>query len=435
MVYKLNSALRNYDEALKILEKATAQKYLKGRFFNIYPNKNQSKISKQELTDIILRVLRARDIVQSTLNTIPWVPTEKLLHLIQLDDRLRIKANVIIKTVPLSNWRISIRANEKDWWWFLKAPEHHLDKLDWLWNMLSIICLTVSVSLVLSISARFLSGGPDVLGALAIVGQSVLTLLTAGTLTEPGRKAIEHTLSQLNRFGLEKYFWQEIKLILSIFLLISLLVFWSRLPTISNFFNERGLDHYVTGELANAQSDFKRAVSLNPNNLSAQYNLGRIYEGLQQLDKAQTSYLIAAQGDYALAYNELGRMSLQVEKLSESAAFLQRGFELIDKLPEGDERNHTTYALFKNLGWVRLEQERYIEAQGLLDQAIDLDHTFPYTPAAAHCLLAQVLEAIKSPKNALSEWEICQSTLIIRNSEEDIWYDLARQRLDQGGEL
>jgi len=209
----------------------------------------------------------------------------------------------------------------------------------------------------------------------------------------------------------------------------------------SNFFNDRGGHRYITGELSNAQSDFERATSLDPNNLSAHYNLGRLYEGLQQLDKARTSYLVAAQGDYAPAYNELGRLALQAAKspddggkLPEAAGLLQRGLELTGELPEGDERNHTTYALLKSLGWVRLKQERYSEAEDLLKKAIAFDETFrppefSLPPAAAHCLLAQVLEKKKPLANASTQWEFCQSYLVIRSPEEDTWYHLAQQQL------
>ena len=431
MMDQLDVVLNRYHDALAILEQATARPSHHRSRGQVNAKEAPQPISNAQLMGLILKVLRSRDTVQFALEATPKALTETLLRLMQLDDRLRNQAALIAEAVPLANWRATVRPDAKAWWWSLEAPEHRRDQLDWLWDMLSIVLLTISVSLVVAISARFLSGGPDVLGSLAIVGQAVLTLLTAGTLTASGRKAIEHVFSQLSRFGLKKYLWQEAKLVLSGLLLVSLLVFWSRLPAIADFFNNRGLDRYVAGELANAQSDFERAVSLDPNNLSAHYNLGRLYEEVQELDKARTSYLIAAQGDYAPAYNDLGRLALQSGKLPEAAALLQRGLELTEKLPEGDERNHTTYALLKNLGWVRLEQKRHIEAEDLLRQAIALDATFPYPPAAAHCLLAQVLEQKSPPENALPEWEICQSYLVIRSPEEDTWYHLAQQRLQQ----
>lgn len=433
MGYELDVALRHYDDLLTMLEQSAAQSVQHRSRRANNTQTVQLPIHQEQLQSIILKVLRSRDTVQTTLAATPKVPTETVLRLTQLDDRLRHQAGWIAETAALDNWRASIKPDDSAWWWSLKAPEHRLERLNWLWEMLSLIFLTISVSLVVVISTRFLSGGPDVLGVLAIVGQSVLTLLTAGTLTASGRQALEQIFSQLSRFGLKKYLWQAATSALSCALFILLLLFWSRLPAISNFFNNRGLDRYVAGELANARSDFERATSLDPNNLPAHYNLGQLHEGLQQLEPARTHYLIAARGDYTPAYNELGRLTLQSGKLPEAATFLRRGLELASQLPADDERNHTTYALLKNLGWVRLEQERHVEAEELLRRAIALDSTFPYLPAAAHCLLAQVLEQKNPPDNALPEWEVCQSTLVVRNPEEDFWYHMARQRLDQQG--
>ncbi|OUC12058.1 MAG: hypothetical protein B0A82_24485 [Alkalinema sp. CACIAM 70d] len=433
MMYDLHVALNYYEDLLTTLEQVAAQSAQRRsrRVTNAQPA--ESPDHPEQLQREILKLLRSRDAVQAILMTTPKVPTETLLRLMRLDDRLRHQSGLITATLALDNWRASIQPDAAAWWWSLQTPEHWFTRLDWLWEMLSLIFLTVSVSLVVVISTRFLSGGPDVLGALAIVGQSLLTLLTAGTLTASGRKALEQIFSQLGGLGLKKHFWPVAKLALSLTLFVTLILLWSRLPDISSFFHDRGLTRYSAGELANAQSDFERAASLDPNNLPAHYNLGRLHEDLQQIEPARTRYLTAAQGEYAPAYNELGRLSLQSKKLPEAAAFLQRGLELVAQLPAGDERNHTTYALFKNMGWVRLNQARHIEAKDWLQRAIALDSTFPSPPAAAHCLLAQVLEKKKPPDNAQLEWEICQSSLVVRHPEEDSWYHIARQRLDQTG--
>ena len=441
----LELALQSYDQKLNILEKKTG---------------NLS-------SEIILKLLQARDDVQAALVARGKVPTETLINVIQLDNRLRQKASLICETVPLEDWRASFNPSTEAWWWFLEAPPHPLDRFDWLGNVFTLISLTASTSLVLDISTRFLTGGADFLGAFAVIFQSILTLLTAGTtLTEAGRIAIEQILS---KWGIQKYLWQETKIGLSIALLLSLVSLRSCLPQFADYFNDRGLTRYQEGQLAQAMSDFERAISLDPNNLKAHYNLGRLYENLQEVEKARTQYLIAARGDLDAAYNALGRLSLQEGKLPEAASLLQRGLELADwekdcleatiqnkKLIKQDEQKkcqeitknkqkeeleeaikgnaQVRYPLLKNLGWVRLEQGRLVEAKSHLENAIAIYQVFePLPPASANCLLAQVLEKKKPPENALQKWSVCLRYADLSKPEEDTWWNLARQRIDKQG--
>jgi uncharacterized protein HemY len=68
------------------------------------------------------------------------------------------------------------------------------------------------------------------------------------------------------------------------------------------------------------------------------------------------------------------------------------------------------YSLFKNLGWVRLEQKRYEEAEGWLKGAIGLSQqpkaVKVVNPSSVHCLLAKVLERQK--QSAMAEWQKCR---------------------------
>jgi len=266
------------------------------------------------------------------------------------------------------------------------------------------------------------SGGLNLLGSFAVISQSVLMLLTTGgVLTEAGRKGIEEVLSQL---GIKKYLWQEVKLGLSVVLLFLLIGFRASLPQIAAYFNERGLNKYLDGNWSSAQSDYELALALNPDNAEAHYNLGRLYEDLEELDKARTQYRLAAQGDLDAGYNELARLYIKSKKYSEAASLLSRGLELAS-----DEDKETRYALWKNLGWAQLGQKRYAEAESSLREAISLDQT----RASAHCLLAQVLEGKGAPKSALMEWETCLRYADPRYSEEYDWIEKARQRIDSQG--
>ncbi|NES82881.1 MAG: tetratricopeptide repeat protein [Moorea sp. SIO2B7] len=403
-ILELESTLNRYEAALTALEKT---------------DNNPSP-------EAILRVLIARNIVQEKFADIAHISKDKLIKLIELDSRLKKQAGLITQTVQLTNWRTSFHPPQDYWWWFLQAPTHRLDRFDWLWNALTVTSLTASVSLVVDISSRFLSTSPGFIGSFAVISQSALTLLTAGgVLTKAGGRGIEEILSRLK---IKQYLWQEVKLGLSVVLLVSLIGFRGSLPLISDCFNKWGFDKYDNkGDWSSAQSNYERALSLNPDNAEAHYNLGRLYEDLQELDKARTQYRLAVEGGLDAAYNELVRLYIQDKNYSQAVSLLLKG---LDTVPEAE--TGTQYALLKNLGWARLKQERYAEAETYLRDAIELDKTFTRTPAAAHCLLAQVIEnkPEKDPDNALAEWKICLRYTDIRNPDEDIWVGMARERID-----
>jgi hypothetical protein len=112
------------------------------------------------------------------------------------------------------------------------------------------------------------------------------------------------------------------------------------------------------------------------------------------------------------------------EKYAQAAALLVQGIEKVGI--EGDAQ--VRYSLFKNLGWVRLEQKRYEEAEGWLKGAIGVAGK-EVRSSGAHCLLAQVLEGQKSGKEAIGEWKLCQKMGSVTDSDEDTWLHLAAQKI------
>jgi hypothetical protein len=378
----------------------------------------------------ILSALIARNTVQCALTDISQIPQEKLFTVIELDSRLREQTEFVIRKIELADWSASFNAPKEAWWWFLEPSNHPLDRFDWLWNILTIAFLTASFSLVGDIVPRFLSGSPSVLGSLGVAFPSVVTVLTAGgVLTQTGRKLIEPVFL---KFGVKKYYWEEIKLGLSFILLVSLIGFKGSLPQIAEYFNKWGLEKYREGEWSSAMSDYQRAISLDPDNVQAHHKLGRIYEGLQDLDKAKTEYKLATQGDLAVAYSDLARLYIKEKKYSEAVSLLSEAEDEWSK-----QEPDVQYELRKNLGWARLMQERYAQAEAELKMAIEIDNN----RASAHCLLAQALDEKDKllggngkPKQALPEWEMCFDFANPRFPEEDVWYGMARKRLLPKGE-
>ena len=370
----------------------------------------------QRSAEQILAVLKARDAIHVVLTDKTQNPVEDLIVIVQLDARLKRQIAQIARVVELADWRASLQPPDEAWWWFIKTPPSGWDRFDWLWGALTILCLTISLGLVADISSRFLSGGPDTWAALAVVSQSMLTLLAAGgALTVAGQEAIKRILASLN---VPAHFKQEARLMLAILLLGGLAVLRLSLPDIAIWYNNDGLQNYNAGRLTSAQFDYLRAIKLNPDYLEAHYNLGLLYEDLQQIDRARGEYLSAVQGGLDAAHNNLARLYILEEDYNAAVPLLKRGLLLTN-------HDAVKYDLHKNLGWARLKQARYEEAHVELEAAIALapDH------APAHCLLAQVLESQGNGVGAQVEWETCLKLADSLRPDEDTWIGMARQRL------
>jgi len=97
------------------------------------------------------------------------------------------------------------------------------------------------------------------------------------------------------------------------------------------------------------------------------------------------------------------------------------------------------YKLLKNLGWVRLQQKYYLDAQYWLEQSIDLQSSIKDQleeaggQAAPFCLQAQVLEAQKQASAARKSWESCNQYAVVSNPDEAQWVGLANEKLAKDG--
>jgi tetratricopeptide (TPR) repeat protein len=387
----------------------------------------------------VLRVLNARDAVQIALKEQKSIPTSRLQKVIELDALLREEAPLIAKVVnaktdkQLADWRESVQPNAEAWWWRLEtiAPPHPWDKLDWLWKLLSVVGWTANLSLLINIATRFLGGGGvGLLGAAAVTLPSILALLQASSeLTKAGSEGFEKSLEKLK---IPKHYQQEAKLASTGIMFAILISFWFALPSVSKIYNSNGLKNYREGNLGSAEKDYQRAISLDEDNIEAHYNLGNLYEDWLEFEKAKKQYQVAIADGLPQAYNNLGRLYIQEKKYPQAAALLAQGLVI------AEEKNSTPeikYSLFKNLGWARLQQGRYEEAQQTLQAAIGVARNpdakkYISNPGAAHCLLAQTLEKLKQP-TALEQWQQCSQLGSRLNADDDTWLHLAKEKLSK----
>ena len=396
-VSDLASAVKQYDMTLTALEAAATR----------HPSPQQ-----------VIDVLMARDEVYAARTAKTQTDKESLMIVISLDKRLNKQSKLITKLVKLADWRAIVHPPLDAWWWFLEPPTNQWDKFDWLWSAGSVTLLTASLSLVVDISSRFLTGVPDTLGAFTITTQSVLTLLAAGgALTKTGQETIERLLISLN---IPKHFQNEVKFGFALLLFLCLFSFRFSLPKIAIFYNIQGDKDYEANRFASAQSNYSRAIKLNPDDLKTHHRLGQLYERLQDFDRARTEYQIAVYGDFGKGYNNLARLYILDKKYTAAIALLKQA-QLATKDSQDKELQ---YGLLKNLGWALLEQKRYVEAENNLQQAINLASD----RAPAYCLMAQIKERQNDKKKA-KEWERCLAYATEYNADEYTWIGMAKQCL------
>jgi tetratricopeptide (TPR) repeat protein len=399
---------------------------------------------KELLPDRVIDVLVKRDSLQSLLSEPSKLTASELKEIESLDRSLKEQKNVILQVPNLDALRSLIKPPESNWWWYFSS---RWDNWDWLWNGLTIAALTVSLSLVVNTSSRILSGGANSENTLYVVGQSVLTLMAGGgALTQVGQKSYEKILIQLH---IPKEFWQETSCILSWMLMGSLLGINAALPSWAHKVNRNGLENFDNKRIESAKADFQRAIAMRPNYGEAYYNLGWLYEELNDLDKAKAQYEVAVQSDpqrfdsgitYVKALNNLGRLYILKKEYGTAVHLLRKGFDRFNDLGLQDrdgknmskEQRDVYYSLYKNLGWARLMQESYDVAEARLKMAIKIDTN----RSSAHCLLAQVVDAKfpQEPAKSLDLWRTCIAVVTPRDlakPEEDEWSALANKRIEK----
>ena len=131
-------------------------------------------------------------------------------------------------------------------------------------------------------------------------------------------------------------------------------------------------------------------------------------------------------GGVSAAYNNMARLCILEGNYGNASELIQRGLRLV-KLDE----IKVQYTLLKNLGWLRLLQERYADAREALQKAIELDSQ----QASVHCLLAQVYEAEKELTEAQKEWACCLHYARDDHPDEDTWIAMAQKRLASPDDL
>jgi tetratricopeptide (TPR) repeat protein len=383
-----------------------------------------------------LEILTARDALQIALEREKPVPIDVLDEVIQLDTRFRANAIGITAAInknsagELDRWRESVKPSAEAWWWRLESIESPTDKrmLDWVWKTLSFGIWAANISLLVNIASRF--GGA---GAVGFFDPLPVIIPAIGAIVSAGNK-IPTFESLLKRIGIPNYNLETTKFFATVGVSLVLIGGSCIPPDLSKWANSSGLEKFDDGDFSGAEKEYKKSISLDGRNIDAHYNLGNLYEVWLETANAKKQYQIGVAHKFPKAYNNLGRLYIIEKKYPQAASLLVTGLE---EAKNNNSSPATKYSLYKNLGWVRLKQERYTQAKEALQQAIDIsgnpaNKESIHNPGAAHCLLAQTLEKLKQPEAETIELQKCSQhppSPEKFDPDEDTWYDLATQKL------
>ncbi|MHC5862457.1 protein kinase domain-containing protein [Nostoc sp.] len=173
-------------------------------------------------------------------------------------------------------------------------------------------------------------------------------------------------------------------------------------------------------------NSYESLFKLKPNSWEGHYNLGNFYDDQQKYDLAEQQYQLAIENSNEAVYaiSNLSRLKNLNGEYDAAITLALQGLENLKNVKLLKDKNvELQAALYKSLGWSRLEQKRYIEAKNYLQRARRL---FPRTDT--YCLLAQVQEVLGEINDARISWEVC---LIAQSSLPEVqeWREQVLRRL------
>jgi tetratricopeptide (TPR) repeat protein len=160
-----------------------------------------------------------------------------------------------------------------------------------------------------------------------------------------------------------------------------------------------GRTKYSQTKYAGAIEAFEHCLKLDPKNVTAEYNVGLSYEGLNQNDEAiqayQNAITWAAQekGKSVDPYIAVARLYLHNNQPEKAIPYLLQAVAVFPQLSLAHEE----------LGKAYSAQHRLPEAQGELEKAVELSPR----DASLRCLLGQVYQQQKMTARAQTEFARC----------------------------
>jgi Tfp pilus assembly protein PilF len=383
---------------------------------------DRTEPQQPQVKSLFIEALIARDTVESIMTELNHkvladISKMELLDdkLEQLDQRFRIKGEIIAETLDLDRWRSRLKPPDESWWWHFQKKNKVTpwDRFDWIWNGITIFFLALSTSFMISIFKSLSVGSMTVSETFTTIAQFFgLAALTRGALTQKGQKKVKEILIS---FHVPERLRSETTLILSFILF--LIVFASHSSLDEHYYN-KGMTLFQKGKLSNAESEFLKGLVIEPDNTIFNSALGKVYEAMGDLDKAAHQYSIDAQSGSVMALNDLGRALInRLDTITGETEPVLAESILVLGLQRAQDRDRGTpedidllYQFNCNLGWALLVQKKYKDAEKYLKNVVELEQKItghPRNEGMAYCFLAQAYTEKKEHDKAHKLWKKC----------------------------
>lgn len=317
----------------------------------------------------VLAIMLARDEVQNVLEHSKASP-ENCAKLIAIDSLLKSNKDRLNDDDKLAACRQSVQPPESAWWWYLAAPtppiqKDRRDRFDWAWNVLSGLCLVGATTFMVNTARAFSTEGFDLAQTFGTVAQGAgLAVVAKGALTEKGHEQVKNTL---NNFNIPPHYHAEATFGMSFALLLVAGGINSSLPRLGNWYALQGTEYYQKGRMAIALDKYEEALRFNPNSQNVSVYKGRIYESLEEYDKAIENYKKGMIKGNPAAFHGYGKtLALKnptdENQLATAKNYLLVGGDLInDNTPN---RDGLLLRIRRDMGWVDLRRIQNLINQG-----------------------------------------------------------------------
>ncbi len=363
-------------------------------------------------------ILLSRDSLQAAISERNIAAGELLIAISDLDDRLYYNRSILLNLINLEEWRKVIAPPESHWWWFMTPPAvaDPWDRLDGVWNLISLLFLAGFASLMTQILPLIAADGVGIFESFGLVGPAALISTISSNMQ--GGADQEKFAEAMQKVGIPKRFCSEVTCLIAGLLFAGALIARQQLPTY--YFNSSfklGTKQYNESKLVDAKNSFDQALKVpdQPPAKIAQVHtsIGLIYESVGDNDQAIESYQRAVEMGSSQALNNIGRVYVTKGDLELADTYLNMGLARLEGDALEEENYSLRYQLHRNLGWSYLLQKRYKEAEWELSYAriISRDRLNQETMGRgmAVCLLAQVYEETARAKEALELWGRCRN--------------------------